>query len=429
MNSYDIKKTTRDELHPPGKKKISLFDILSIFVRQRWIIINTTIIITLLIFLFVFITKIMPTDWPFNLMPDYYRPEVVINIQEPGSSILGKESGASAIASMLAGGGITTVNRYIELTEIILKGNTIKDRLIEEFDLLKELEPKTEKDYFFARRTIHETLDKKFHMSTSKNTGSTLFTISFGDGDSEFATQFLNRTLELVEARFRELTSGQVSRRKAFIEDRLQSTEAELKKAQDRMIQFQVTHGIIDISSQAREQTNLIADLSAELIKDELELETLLEYLPENSSKVVLLKNEIAKKKQLLKELKKGLPDSAIDVIPENQIPSLTTEYLNLKGEMDIQTRIYSTLREQYELVKIEENDNSQIFQIIEPAEELKLKSGPYRARMCFIGASAAFFFAIVLAFAREYFLSLKKNPVEAEKWETMKQMLKRKKK
>ncbi|MBN1696628.1 MAG: hypothetical protein JW881_03850 [Spirochaetales bacterium] len=266
-------------------------------------------------------------------------------------------------------------------------------------------------------------------MNVSKNVGSTLFSISYRDIKAEFSMQFLNRAIELVETRFKELTSGQVMRRKAFIEDRLQAAEADLLKAQDRMIRFQVTHGILDISNQAREQTNLIADLSEEVIKDELELETLLEYLPENSSKVVLSKNEITKKKKLLKELKKGFTDSTVNVIPENQIPSLTTEYFNLKSEMDVQARIYSTLREQYELVKIEENDNSQIFQIIEPAEELKLKSGPYRGRMCLFGAGAAFFFAIAMAFAREYFRSLKKNPVEAGKWEDIKSQFKWKKK
>jgi uncharacterized protein involved in exopolysaccharide biosynthesis len=410
-------------------REITIFDILTIITRQRKIIVRIAVSGILIILLFILITKLLPATWPFNPFPDFYEPKVQISIQESRASLMSKSSSASSVMSLLSKGGASAQNPNLELAQVILDGYMVTDKILDEFHLIKNNELTT-KSPAQARSDARERFKKKLLININKNNpSSTIFSISYHDIDSDLATNVLNRTIELLEDRFRELTLFQVTLRKSFIEDRLLSTEKDLQIAENKIVQFDVKHGIIDISRQAQEQTSLVADLSSDLIKKELELKTLLEYFPENSTKVILLKKEIDKKKELINDIKNGLPGSSIDVIPQNKIPSLTAEYLDLKGELEMQTKIFAMLREQLELVKIDENDNSQIFQIIEPAEYLKVKSGPLRNRIVIIGCAASLVLAFIVAFIFDYLMKLIKVPSESRKWEAIKQMVITKKK
>jgi uncharacterized protein involved in exopolysaccharide biosynthesis len=408
--------------------KISIFDIIAIITRQRRLIFTLFLIGSIIVLSIVLITKIMPPTWKINFMPDFYEPKVQVSIQESKSSLISKASSTSSIVSLLTKGGGTAQNPNLELAQIILDGYLVPDKIADEFNFIKKYGI-TNENHELAKLSARSIFNKNIIINTGKNASSTMFAMMYHDIDSDFATKVLNRTVELLEERFRELTSFQISLRKTFIEERLVSTEKDLKDAQNKIVQFDLKHGVVDISSQAKEQTSLMADISADLIKKELELKSLLDYFPENSTKVILLKKEIEKKKELIEQIKNGLPGSSIDVIPQNKIPSLTAEYLNLKGELEIQTKIYSMLREQLELVKIDENDNSQIFQIIEPAEILQVKSGPRRAFLVLVGIVASLILSIVIAFIFDFIVRLMKLPSEARKWDEIKKMLQTKKK
>ncbi len=402
-----------------NKKKITIFDILAILARQKKIIFFITLIPTILLFLVVFITKILPIDSMFNIMPDYYRPTAYVNIQESKSSILGSSSsGTSAALSALLSGGSSAQNPNIELAQVLLNGSTIKDKIVDELDFISKYKIQ-EKNPYKARESVRNIFTKSLNMASSKNLTSAVASISYQDVDAEFATRVLAKTIEILEQRFKELANVQVSIRKAFIEDRMVVSELELKKAQDDLISFNIRHGVVDLSTQAKEQMTLLANLNADLIKDEMKLKGLLEYMTEDMPQVSLLKKQIQQKKEAIDDLRNGLANYSTEgVIPQDKIPSLSVEYLNLQGELEIQKRIYAMLREQYELVKIDENDNSQVFQIIEPAETLRIKTGPKRAEMCTIGFGAFFFFSIAVALLKDYFQALSKSPSEAKKIE-----------
>lgn len=95
-----------------------------------------------------------------------------------------------------------------------------------------------------------------------------------------------------------------------------------------------------------------------------------------------------------------GLERSAIS--GGASIPSITLEANRLKLELEAQSTVYKQLKTEYELLKIEMNSESPIFQVLELAEVPDRKSGPSRGMICIILSMAGFFFALLAAFVQD---------------------------
>jgi uncharacterized protein involved in exopolysaccharide biosynthesis len=75
------------------------------------------------------------------------------------------------------------------------------------------------------------------------------------------------------------------------------------------------------------------------------------------------------------------------------------------------QRQIYSQLKVQYELLKVNMASEKPIFQILEMAEIPDRKSGPSRGMLCIIVTLAAGFFSVFLAFVLNAISNVKKDP------------------
>lgn len=92
-------------------------------------------------------------------------------------------------------------------------------------------------------------------------------------------------------------------------------------------------------------------------------------------------------------------------------IPAITMELNRIEMELRIQQEVYSQLRVQYELLKVNMASERPVFQVIELAEVPDLKSGPSRSIICVIVVFAAGFFAVFLAFVMNAIANIKKDP------------------
>ena len=92
-------------------------------------------------------------------------------------------------------------------------------------------------------------------------------------------------------------------------------------------------------------------------------------------------------------------------------IPAITMELNRIEMELEIQRQVYSQLRVQYELLKVNMASEKPVFQVIELAEAPDLKSGPSRGMICVIVTLAAGFFAVFLAFVMNAIANIKKDP------------------
>ncbi len=92
-------------------------------------------------------------------------------------------------------------------------------------------------------------------------------------------------------------------------------------------------------------------------------------------------------------------------------MPSITVSTTKLKLELDAQKSVYTQLKTQYELLKVQMQSESPIFQILELPEVPDMKSGPSRGKLCVIITFAAFFMSVFVAFALNAWENIKNDP------------------
>ena len=97
-------------------------------------------------------------------------------------------------------------------------------------------------------------------------------------------------------------------------------------------------------------------------------------------------------------------------------IPSITTGSAKLQLELEAQKQVYTQLKTQYELLKVQMQSEAPVFQILARPEVPDLKSGPSRGKLCIIITFAAFFMSVFLAFALNAWKNIKNDPEAVEK-------------
>jgi uncharacterized protein involved in exopolysaccharide biosynthesis len=90
---------------------------------------------------------------------------------------------------------------------------------------------------------------------------------------------------------------------------------------------------------------------------------------------------------------------------------SVMLEANRMELELRAQESVYTQLKTQYELVKVELASETPVFQVLEYAEVPDQKSGPSRGKLCIIMTFASFFISIFIAFFLNAIENIRKNP------------------
>jgi uncharacterized protein involved in exopolysaccharide biosynthesis len=93
------------------------------------------------------------------------------------------------------------------------------------------------------------------------------------------------------------------------------------------------------------------------------------------------------------------------------RLPAITRDINRITLELTAKRQIYTQLKVQYELLKVNMASENPVFQILELAEVPDMKSGPSRGTLCIIVTFAAGFFSIFLAFVLNAIINIKKDP------------------
>lgn len=86
-------------------------------------------------------------------------------------------------------------------------------------------------------------------------------------------------------------------------------------------------------------------------------------------------------------------------------------EQKRLELELNAQQEVYTQLRTQLELLKVDMQTETPVFQVLERPSIPDIKSGPSRGKLCIIVTFAAFFVSIFLAFLLNAIENIKKDP------------------
>ena len=402
---------------------ISMLDLVQVLAKRKWLITVITAGAGLIILAYVALTLRLPADNSWNLLPNVFRPQVEVLVldRNSNSALAGAFGEASSVGSLASLLGVSApVNNSAALAMALLDGRTIHDQIATEFDFAGRYGLIGPEGAEHARRRVDATLTYEYSVDAN------ILTISYEGIDAELATRILRRAVEILADRFRSLTMETVRRKKAFLEERLAEVEDERDAAQDALVTFQQQYGIVDLVAQSRQTMGLIAQYRRERLTQELEMQRMLEYRSADDAGVVQIRNRIDLLDQLIGQLETGGQLFGGGAIPQAQLPSLSVEYLNLTNELKLQEAIYALLRQQYETVRIEETDTSQIFQVVEQAEVPVLRHRPSRSRVVIVLTVTAFLVSVLVAFVLESLERAGRDPKRAEKLASIRAQLAR---
>lgn len=111
------------------------------------------------------------------------------------------------------------------------------------------------------------------------------------------------------------------------------------------------------------------------------------------------LEKSLAQSFDEIKRLEREASDLENKIVRSGIVQGAALAMEQIKREITVQEKVYSQLKAQYEMVKIEMASATPLFQVLDMPEIPEKKSGPPRAIICIIAVVVGLFFSIFLAF------------------------------
>ena len=358
-----------------------------ILMRQKWLIVGITGIVTVVTVAFAIISiKLPPEKSP---LPNVYTAEAVIFVlqnEQDGIS----DSILNALGLAQPGRQVTGFSNGDMILEI-LNSRTIMDRLIAEFKLADRFEVADTR-----KSVMRQSLASNFRFDYSRNTGS--LKLSFSDTDPVFARDIVNRTVALLDEWF-VLNRGLAKQKtKQNLEEKLTEVRATIDSLQTRLKNLQKKYGVLNAQELGVTQAESLANLRSQLIMKEIEIKNYLIYARIDDPHLQQLNEELRNLQDLISKNQTSVPSvSPGEGDAQRNIADVAQEFSLLTNELDIQQRIYNTLSPQYEAIKLTP-ESEPIFQVFELAEVPDVKSGPKRSKLVVMAFAGSLCFSIALA-------------------------------
>jgi len=392
---------------PMEEDEISLIDLLAVLLKHKKFIIIITLLGALGVLGFSIGSLLIPNEKSYY--PNYYTPKAIVKINEDsGGFDLGSEAGGlTALLGMSVKSGATAFGA----AQKYVTSDSFVDRIIKKFNLIDLYDLSGSKTPVASARKIFR---ENINLSDDSDSGT--MEISYKDIDGALAADIVNEVVSLLDETFKNLSTDENVIQKKLLEKELSSTEAKLKDLEERLKKYNQKYGIYDIEAYAKEKATALGDLRSQYLKKVMEIESYRAYSSIEDPGLRKLRIERDSLKANIEKLEKGYSVGGIVVPSEKELPNLVSDYKKISLEYELQSKLYTSLAQQYELVKLKTSSIPPKFIVYEKAVPPLVKSGPSRGKLCIIVTMAVFFLSIFGAFILEFIGKIKQDPVEMAK-------------
>ena len=314
----------------------------------------------------------------------------------------------AALVSQLPGGmaglagGILGVQTPSDLWVGILNSRTVKDTLIDRFDLMKVFETETRTDARSALNGMMEVVKSK----------EEIISITVENEDPELAAKLANAAVEELDKINRGLLTTSGRRMKTFLDERLKDAKTDLAQSEDALKIFQEQNKAVQLDEQSKAIIEAMGTLKGQLMAKEVELQTMLSFAAPTNPQAEMIQSEIEGLKARLREMGegslKGTPGTSDIFIPTSKIPDLALQYLRLLRDAKVQQTVYELLTQQYEMARIQEAKDTPTVQVLDTALVPEKKVKPKRSQIVILTTMVSGFLAVFLSFFLEYIERMK---------------------
>ncbi len=281
-----------------------------------------------------------------------------------------------------------------EILVRIMESRTVREKVVEENDLeevyrASELETATR---ILANRT-------RFSVSPE----GVIFVGALARSPERSAA-IVNSYIDALDRFNREQRTTRAARTRSFIEGRLEESKAELAKKEEKLRAFEEEYSSVELPEQTKAAIEAASDLLSEITDREVRLDVLRGELTEDHPTAQLLKREIRELKTRVREMisSQVQQDSASIYVALQDIPSIKMEMLRLARELEMESKLYALLIEQYEQARIHEARDVSTVEILDRATPPIRREKPKRTLIVLAGAVLGGLSGLALAFAAE---------------------------
>lgn len=381
QENYELESSLPTE--PVGTQQ-SLLPYLRLFWEHRQFLLRTgayALLASILIALVIpvryqSVTRLMPPD----------------NQSSSGLGMLAAMAGRSGVGGLggLAG-DFLGVKSSGALFVGILSCQTVQDRLIDEFQLMKVYNDSKVED---ARKNLAE------HTDVSEDRKSGIISIGVTDHDPKRAAAMAQAYVVELDRLVAQVSTSSARRERIFLEERLQAVKADLDSAAKNFSEFASKNSAIDIPAQGKAMVEAAATLQGQLIAAQAELSGLQQIYTDNNVRVRAVQARVGELQTKLTELgSAGTPGGSPgenSLYPSiRKLPLLGVTYADLYRQTKIQETVYELLTQQYELAKVQEAKEIPTVKVLDPAIVPTKKSFPPRTLIVILGTTLGFALAV----------------------------------
>ena len=356
--------------------EIDLIELFGAIWKKKW-----------LIFLFMVIGTALGLAYALHL-PFIYKSEA--RIMPAG----GSGGGGGRLAGLVAQYGGLASMMGISVPEgsggsgslmiDIMKSDTVVDAIIDKYNLMEENEWEYRK---FAREGVLKNFDAQ-----TDTKGSGIITVSYKDESPQRAADIVNSFIEELRKKMTEMSLAAAKEKRAFYEAQLLEVQQELTEAEEAMMKYQQSSGVIVIEEQAKKLIDAMAQLRTEIAAKKVEVSTLSSYTRKDNPQLKLAQSQLAAMQKELKNLEEeqkrsGARTSSGDImLSVGEIPELAVEYQRYMRALKVAGAKYEFMFSQYESARLGEISDLSTITIIDPALPPDYKDSPSRAQITIIG-------------------------------------------
>jgi uncharacterized protein involved in exopolysaccharide biosynthesis len=385
---------------PTGQdNEISLLDLMATLLRHKRTIIRGTIGVALIVIFVAIGSLLLPAAKSY--LPNVYTPKADILISEDTSSGLSSMLASSGLGGLASLAGISGGSGPSgDLAVFLATADSSLDELNSAFDFTHRY--KIKKNIIMSTRKA-----VKKHLKVELDDKTNIITLSFTDIDPNFAHNVVNKLVEILDRRFEALGGNKAESQKVLLEQKLADVQAQIDMIEAKIKTFQAKYGVLSVEALATEQITVLAQMRSQLILKDLEIENYEKFSKIDDPVIRRLKSERDSIQAKITELEQGN-----SVLPsQREIPKISFEYAGLERDLMVQTEVFKTLTEQYELAKLNATGTGDTFQVIDLAEVPDQKSGPSRVLICVVATMVGFVLSIFLALILEAIKNIRNDP------------------
>lgn len=374
-----------------SKQTVNFLDVLLTLLKHKITILILVVSLTL-------VALIISLIWPQT----FRSSSEIVQVQESGTTAVGGLLQSFASFNISGGkvGGETIL--------IILNSQSLRDKLIEEFDLFEVYDS----DIIEA---VRQTLSDNLMIEEVREGGfgfNPVVSVKIGviDRDPERSQAMNQFILDELDAELQRLNMQSTVETLGVLEARYQRNLADLSEAEAALNEFQNQYGIIQAPAQIEALVLNLAEIKTAITQSEVELAVIERNVRPNSaiyrSKLIELE-ELRSAFQNLIRRSENLAEVEDSYFTLFDMPDLLLDFVRLQREVEIQQSIQETLFPQLEQQKLMQQNSGSRIQVIDRPDFPTYKYGPKRAYIVLAG----FFFSIILSMIVVFYREITEDP------------------